>query len=407
VIAQDGLRPSDLLVAFFVLGLAFLLAAIAAGLLYAVGGWAEGRWLCLHLAFVGGVSQLVLGASQFFVGAFLATTPPSRALVRAQLAAWNLGTVLVAVGVTARYQPATSAGAVVLVTGLVLFVAGLRAMQRRSLQRAPWAARWYFACAGSLALGVVAGALLGGGVSWRWGSLLGAHLVLNLGGWFGTAIVGTLHTFYPSLTQTRLRFARLQPPAFAAWVLGIAALAAGYAFGSDWLAVTGWSGLILAAVLLAANLLASALRAPVPLPLTARLIGAGHCFLFAALVLGWVVTISSGAVAPTGEERVALAILLLAGWLALTVLGSLLHLLAVVARVRDLRRPFPARHRVLDVAVPVVVVAAVALLAATQLFGNETLLGAAAVPLALAYLFLLARALVLAVHALRHGGMGV
>jgi hypothetical protein len=49
--------------------------------------------------FVGGVSQLVLGAAQFFAGAFLATDPPRRELVRVQLVTWNVGALLVAIGV--------------------------------------------------------------------------------------------------------------------------------------------------------------------------------------------------------------------------------------------------------------------------------------------------------------------
>jgi hypothetical protein len=70
------------------------------------------------------------------------------------------------------------------------------------------------------------------GVPWSAGSLLGAHMTLNLAGWFGTAIVGTLHTFFPSLTQTHLRFAALQRPTFAGWTLGTAALATGYGFAA-------------------------------------------------------------------------------------------------------------------------------------------------------------------------------
>lgn len=76
-----GLRPTDLVGAFFIAGIGMLAAAIVAGVLNAVDPWPWGRWLALHLAFVGGVSQLILGASQFFSGAFLATDPPSRGLI--------------------------------------------------------------------------------------------------------------------------------------------------------------------------------------------------------------------------------------------------------------------------------------------------------------------------------------
>src|SRR5687767_3418200 len=62
-----ALRPSDMLVAFFTCAVAMLTAAVVAVVLGELVGFEEWRWLALHLAFVGGVSQLVLGAAQFFV----------------------------------------------------------------------------------------------------------------------------------------------------------------------------------------------------------------------------------------------------------------------------------------------------------------------------------------------------
>jgi hypothetical protein len=52
-----------------------------------------------------------------------------------------------------------------------------------------------------------------------------------------------------------------------------------------------------------------------------------------------------------GAPRAALAVLLLAGWIGLTVSGSLLHLLAVLARIKSftfpMPQPSPARDRAL------------------------------------------------------------
>ncbi|HWK25521.1 MAG TPA: hypothetical protein VNS09_03110 [Solirubrobacter sp.] len=331
-------RPSDLLAVFIKAGLAYLIAAAVVAAIHTLAGWEPGHWIALHLAFVGGVSQLVLGAGQFFAGAFLATDPPSRALVRTQLGTWNAGAVLVAVGVPTDVAPLTIAGAVALVAGLVAFLAGLRSLRRRSLQSVPWAVRWYEACAAFLGVGVLAGVLMATSVRWPWGNLLDAHVALNVGGWFGTAIVGTLHTFFPSLTQTQLRHPRLQRPTFACWTLGVAALAAGAAFGADPLRTAGWAALLVAAALLCANLTASLLAAPRPLSLPARLIAVAQAFLVPGLYL-----------ASTGAPRAATAAVLLAGWLGLTVLGSLLHLLALLARVRDFRRPLPRPRPARDV----------------------------------------------------------
>jgi nitrite reductase (NO-forming) len=344
-----GLRPSDMLAAFFGLGIAFLLAGAVVAIVHAVTGWAPGHWLALHLVFVGGVSQLVLGAGQFFAGAFLATDPPRRALVRAQLASWNAGALLVAVGVPAGIDPAVEAGGALLALGLVTFAIGLRVLRRRSVQRAPWAVRWYQVSALFLGVGVLAGVGLATGATWTAGSLLGAHMTLNLAGWFGTAIVGTLHTFFPSLTQTRLRFPRLQRPTFAAWTCGTAALAAGYGFGAGPLVIAGWAALVLAAGLLCANLAGSVHAAPGLLTLPPRLIAPAQACLVAALATALAAAATGDATAPPHDAaRAAIAVLLLPGWLGLTVAGALLHLLAVLIRVRDLRRPLPPARATRD-----------------------------------------------------------
>jgi nitrite reductase (NO-forming) len=315
--------------------MAFLAAAALAGIVQAVDPWPWGRWLALHLAFVGGVSLLVLGASQFFVGAFLATDPPPRALVRAQLPAWNLGAIGLALAIPLGAGVAIWIAVALLLAALALWAIGIATMWRRSLRRSPWAVAWYCAGALFLGLGMVAGSLLAHGVIWTHGDLLGAHMSLNLAGWFGGSIVGTLHTFFPSLTQTQLRRPRLQALAFAAWNGGVAALAIGYAWALDPLAIAGWVALCLGALALLVNVAASLRAAHRPLSLPARLVGAAQPLLLAALVVATVAAVDHGpAQALTGATRAAVGTLLVAGWIGLTVLGSLLHLLAVVVRVR-------------------------------------------------------------------------
>ena len=71
-------RPSRLVIVFFTVALLMLIAAALAGVANALTGRSWLHWLALHLALLGGVSQLILGAAQFFVCAFLATDPPSR-----------------------------------------------------------------------------------------------------------------------------------------------------------------------------------------------------------------------------------------------------------------------------------------------------------------------------------------
>ncbi len=148
-----------------------------------------------------------------------------------------------------------------------------------------------------------------------YGSLLGAHLALNLAGWLGTAIIGTLHTFYPSLTQALLRRPRLQGPAFAAWTTGVAVLAYGYALNVEGAITLGWAGLTVAALLLVVNVGGCARAAERPLSLAAQLVGIAQTFLLAGLLVALVTVVGDGPYAPVyGTSRNALAVLLLAGW---------------------------------------------------------------------------------------------
>jgi nitrite reductase (NO-forming) len=383
---------------FFGLGVAFLVAAAGAGVLDAAAGIERGRWLPLHLAFVGGVSQLVIGAAQFFAGAFLQTDPPPRWLFRSQVVAWNAGTLAVAYGVMAGDDPLTAVGGVALAAGLALFAAGLLDLRRRSLRTAPWAVRWYLACAAFLAVGVAAGVALANGAAWTSGDLLSAHLMLNLGGWFGTAILGTLHTFYPSLTQTQLRFPRLQGPTFLAWAGGVAATATGYALGADALTVAGWAALLGGAGMLAANVVGCALAGrPVALP--GLLVTVGQACLVAGLLIALAAVASGETTTLIGADRAAAGTLVVAGWIGLTVLGSLLHLLAVVARVRNLAAPPPA------IGLPAVVAplagAAVLAVAFGQIWDAGALEAAGKIALAAAYAACGIRIISLVVRAVR------
>lgn len=397
------LRPTDVIGAFFLAGALFILAGAVVAVADAIDPWRWGRWLGLHLLFIGGISQLILGASQFFAGAFLATDPPPRGLIRAQFVTWNVGTIYLAAAVPWGVEPFVIVGAVVLLFSLALYAAGFAAMRRRALNTAPWASRWYVTGAAFLAVGVIAGVALANGYRWRPGNLLGAHMALNLGGWFGVAIVGTLHTFYPSLTRTQLQLPRLQAPTYAAWCGGVVAIALGYALELDGLVVAGWSLLCLAAVLLAANVRAAVAAARSPLALPARLVGLAQLFLVAGAVVAAAAAIDEGAAhALAGSSRAAVATLLLAGWIGLTVVGSMLHLLTLLSRVRG---PHPAaaeEHPVRDGAIAAIAGVAVVALAIAHLLAADGAVDAAAAAVACVYAGLGARVAQLAVRAAIH-----
>lgn len=335
-----------MMTAFFAAGSLYLFAAAGLAILTASGLLAVDRWFLLHLVFVGGISQLVFGASQFFATAFLATEPPPTTLVRRQLVAWNLGSLLVIAGVGAGWDAVALVGGLALAAGLALLWHSYESLKKGSLQTATWAVRWYSAAILLFAPGIALGVLLTFGVSWPHGSLLGAHLALNLAGWFGSAIVGTLHTFYPSLTHTQLAYPRLQRPAFYTWVGGSLMQAVALAFGIKLLSLPGWALLAAAAILLTLNLVASTRRAERALAMAPRLIAVAQVCLVAGLLTCLVVTAGGSHLNPLfGSARPPVALLLLAGWLGLTVIASMIHLLSVAVTVAEMKVLGPGRGR--------------------------------------------------------------
>jgi nitrite reductase (NO-forming) len=238
-------------------------------------------------------------------------------------------------------------------------------------------------------VGIVAGAALALAFPWSHGSLLSAHMALNLAGWFGAAIVGTLHTFLPSLAKTTLRFPRLQAPTFAAWSMGVASLAAGYGFGLGGLATAGWIALSVASLLLAVNVAGCLAASTGPLSLPAWVVATAQAFLVAGATLAAAVSIIDGAdAALAGSARAAAAVLLVGGWLGLTVLGSLIHLLAVVVRVRDLRRPMPLPSSRLGGPVAALSVAGIGGLGVAQLADLDRVAPVAAIAMIACYALL-------------------
>jgi nitrite reductase (NO-forming) len=391
-------RPSDMIVAHYVPAIGFMLAGGLVAIMGVLDVYTGGRWLPLHLLLVGGVSQLVVATSQFFAAAFFSTDMPTRQRVRTQLVLWNAGAVLLVAGVQLDSRVLIDAGSTTLAIAIGMVLASLRHMQKASLQKRPVMIRWYYTCCAWFFVGVVLGVTLTASPAWTSGDLLAAHIAVMLGGWLGTAIVGTLHTFFPSLTNTMLRLPRLEQPTYWLWTLGIAALASGFAFGIGELSVVGWAALAAAAGLLSANVIGTA-RAGNLGALPATLVSAGQLCLVAGLVLAAVVALSNDGAAPTGNERAAIGTLLLFGWVAMTVMGAMLRLLAVIGRVRNLALEPPKIELGALLVVPALL--GVASLSAVQLTDQQQLWTTAATLLAATYAVIGARVLALAVRAAR------
>jgi hypothetical protein len=144
--ALTGLRPVAVVAAVLV---------VAGGLVAAVNSaapFAHGSWLAAYLVLVGGVSQLALAA-----GPLLLPAPRhSPRLRRVQLAAWNAGAAVVAIGVLSGSTAVVVAGSVAVLVALGCFAVG--AGPSRAAARGRVAG--YRLVVAALAISVLVGCLL-------------------------------------------------------------------------------------------------------------------------------------------------------------------------------------------------------------------------------------------------------
>ncbi len=322
------------------------------------------RWLLIHVFLLGAVSTAILIWSEHFTVALLRARTPGRRGSLTRLALLNVATVAILYGVAVGPWQLAAAGATMAV-GVVLWHAHtLISLVRHALPgRFGHVIGWYVCAAGALAAGGVLGGLLAAQVGHgeTHERLQAAHAQVNLLGWIGLTVLGTLFTLWPTVLRTRMsertrRASRAGLPLVAA---GLAVAVAGLVAGWRWVALAGLVAYA-AGTLTALVPLAEAARRRRPHTGAAWMLGASVVWFEVALVADLVIV----ATRPAGEVAAALAPLLplvLVGFIAQVLLGSLLHLLPAVlgggpARFKEnaalLERGWTARLAALNLGVP-------------------------------------------------------
>ncbi|WP_436326109.1 multicopper oxidase domain-containing protein [Brevibacterium sp. FAM 27836] len=186
-----------------VIWLVFLLVIIAAH-----PGLPVARWLMIHLLVLGAVSHSILVWSQHFAQALLHTpsTAASRRSQSLRLGLLNIGTLVVIIGMMAGIWALVILGAAAVVAAVVWHGASLWNGARHALaSRFAGTLHYYVAAAGILPVGVTFGVILADDLADPWHSrLLAAHALLNLLGWIGLTVIGTLMTLWPTMLRTKI-----------------------------------------------------------------------------------------------------------------------------------------------------------------------------------------------------------
>lgn len=213
---------------------------VVAAAVTALTGAGDGRWLPLHLFMAGALVAIIGGATTLFTVTWSAAPAPAARVMWTQRGLCAAGAVLV---VSARVlewgDVALWAGAVVFIAGLVLLASVLVVTVRRGVKRRfDTAVAWYEA---ALVAGVAAAAI--GGRIGTGGATLGlrnAHVVLNLLGFVGLVIAGTLPSFLATVGRTKMSPRSTEPVLrglLVAQVVGVAAAAIGFIVEIRWAAV--------------------------------------------------------------------------------------------------------------------------------------------------------------------------
>ncbi|WP_239456544.1 multicopper oxidase domain-containing protein [Nocardioides solisilvae] len=326
---------------------AWLLATVAATVLHP---WVSApRWLMVHLLVLGAVGHAILVWSRYFADTLLRCEPTPRRPQDLRLGLFNAGVVAVVAGVLSSTWAATAAGAAAVVLAVGWHGVVLARQLRRALAaRFAPTVRYYVAAACLLPFGAGLGAWLARDLPTPLHEQArAAHVALNVFGWIGLTVLGTLVTLWPTMLRTRIadgaeRAARRALPLLVGGLLlmvatALADLRPGYVAG---LAVYAGGVAVLA----------------VPAVATVRAKAPAHFAPWSVLAaLGWLVACLAWLVLRAGTASDWLEVdaalgqvtpLLAAGFAAQVLLGATSYLVPVVLGGGP--GPVRAANRVLD-----------------------------------------------------------
>lgn len=293
-------------------------------------------WLLIHLLGLGAAGNAILIWSRHFTDALLRRPPDSSRAGQAwRIAAFNVGAVAVVVGMPAGMWAVVLAGGIaVAVVALAHVVTLVRQLRSALPSRFGHTVRYYVAAAALLSVGAglgiaMANPNLSGALHER---LLIAHAAVNLFGWVGLSVLGTLVTLWPTMLRTRMAdgvevAARRGLPAL---VGGLGLTVFGAVVGSPAVTAAGAFGYLAAAgYVLWPHL--DEIRRKLPGAFATLSVLAGVGWLLGSLVY----TVVAFATAPTWpallDRAAPLTVTVLAGFLVQVLLGALTYLTTIVA----------------------------------------------------------------------------
>ena len=311
----------------------WMFALIAALLLHRV--IPNSGWLMVHMVTLGLITNSILIWSQHFTEALMKIKIPDeqRKVQVGRIFTLNAGIVLLMVGMVGQLSvPGLYACTVIgaLVIGAMVAWHGIYLMGqvRRALpSRFGVTIRFYIVAALLLPLGALLGAMV------AYPSLNGtlhsqfllAHEAVNVLGFVGITVVGTLVTFWPTMLRTKMVDKALAHSVRALYLMcgGVALTLVGALFGLRPVAVAGLVVYLLG-LLLVAGVMVRTLRTKRPNEYPPMSVGMGFCWF----LVGVVATIVMVATTPFAQlDMRAVTPIFVVGFLLQVLLGAMSYLL--------------------------------------------------------------------------------
>ncbi|GAB3030065.1 multicopper oxidase [Nocardioides flavus (ex Wang et al. 2016)] len=309
----------------------WLLAAVVVALAHP---WVpEARWLLLHLLLLGAAGHAILVWSRYFADTLLRGPATPRREQSIRLVTFDLGAVAVTAGVGSGtwllvLVGATAAG-VAVAWHLLSLARGLRG--RFGSRFAP-TVHYYLAAGAMLPVGAALGVWLARGLADPLDARVRiAHAGVNLLGWVGLTVLGTLVTLWPTMLRTRIADGaeRASRTALPVLVAGIGLVAAAAWADQPRLVAAGLVAYLAGVAILVRPMVAAA-RAKQPATFATWSVGAGVGWLVAMLALVAVRVVVGGGWDDVSRALHDAAPYLAAGFVAQVLLGALSYLVPVV-----------------------------------------------------------------------------
>lgn len=292
-------------------------------------------WLMIHLLLLGAVTHSIVVWSNHFAETLLhaPTGPDERRRQSWRLTLLNTGVLLVVTGVPSGVWGLTLAGACLVTAAVGWHGTSLVHRLHRSLpSRFRPLVRYYVAAAACLPAGAGLGATLARGLGDPLHDRVAlAHVAVNVLGWMGLTVVGTLVTLWPTMLRTRIAEGAERAAHSALPVLlgAVVVTATGALVGLTSLAAAGLLGYLGGLTLVGRAFVATARGKPPPSYPTWSVLAAA-VWLVASLIALAVTVASAPSWAAVGTRLDGVAVPLAAGFGAQVLLGALSYLIPVV-----------------------------------------------------------------------------